>query len=666
MTMILAARPIRFSRHNDQDVVERLLRDGDKLEATAMKAARSAVAELRGHILRGAQVGKLPPVKRILKTRLFQPLVRALAVGHAAGQRRSALLMEGKDTALSFDVFDPVLRVLRKQKKVDMDALQEQYSTHALKVLDEAGAAIEKKLRAKVSDLIAEGAHVGEATQELAATFDKLGIGTKSDSQVETIFRTQLQIAQNAGRWQEDQSEEIQEILWGYKYVTVGDDRVRPEHEALDGVTLPKDDDFWQTYWPPNGWNCRCQVIPIFEERKLKHPKEIEGEVPEPDEGFDFNAGEVFTLSMYFSGAWDEDLHPRDADGKFTSGGGGGDSSPAPAAPEIKEETKTPPPPGEHYKPSNEQLNSGTHARVGVPAAEVPPPPPIPRLPNLTSDERAAEESFASEYEKDPDGMATKFRDVMKAAAEARGKPDEAKVFETDAAKVLSGDWNSDDALEQAELRARYNTPLHQTANAITKRAFLQHLDTLPKGTEVLVTCGGCGAGKGYALGKIPEAIALKDRAGAVWDSAGDQNATENEWVLNAARERGLKVTYAFIHADPEQRWADPKSGVVQRANDPKNGRMVDAAVFADSYALGAQNHSAFHTKYAQSTTASFVFIDNSKGSPTLTHEVPADALKLNRDKLYEFATKTINEVDVRPAVRRGALVGQRIWQSAS
>lgn len=44
---------------------------------------------------------------------------------------------------------------------------------------------------------------------------------------------------------------------------------MRPEHAALDGVTLPPSDPFWEEFLPPNGWNCRCNVVQV---RKSKYP----------------------------------------------------------------------------------------------------------------------------------------------------------------------------------------------------------------------------------------------------------------------------------------------------------------------------------------------------------------------------------------------------------
>ena len=45
------------------------------------------------------------------------------------------------------------------------------------------------------------------------------------------------------------------------EYRTVGDERVRPEHATLSGVVKPITDGFWRTFYPPNGWRCRCYVV---------------------------------------------------------------------------------------------------------------------------------------------------------------------------------------------------------------------------------------------------------------------------------------------------------------------------------------------------------------------------------------------------------------------
>ena len=57
---------------------------------------------------------------------------------------------------------------------------------------------------------------------------------------------------------------------YNLQYRTQRDSKVRPEHAALHGVTLPMSDTFWQEYYPPNGWNCRCTVVQV---RKSKYPE---------------------------------------------------------------------------------------------------------------------------------------------------------------------------------------------------------------------------------------------------------------------------------------------------------------------------------------------------------------------------------------------------------
>jgi len=55
------------------------------------------------------------------------------------------------------------------------------------------------------------------------------------------------------------------------KYVTQGDDRTRREHQALDGLILEVDDKFWSKYYPPNGYNCRCDAVLVSKRNNKTH-----------------------------------------------------------------------------------------------------------------------------------------------------------------------------------------------------------------------------------------------------------------------------------------------------------------------------------------------------------------------------------------------------------
>lgn len=72
--------------------------------------------------------------------------------------------------------------------------------------------------------------------------------------------------AEMAGRWEQFMRDGDR---YNLQYRTQQDDKVRPEHAALDRVTLPPSDSFWEEFYPPNGWNCRCSVVQV---RKSKYP----------------------------------------------------------------------------------------------------------------------------------------------------------------------------------------------------------------------------------------------------------------------------------------------------------------------------------------------------------------------------------------------------------
>jgi hypothetical protein len=79
------------------------------------------------------------------------------------------------------------------------------------------------------------------------------------------IFNTNLRTAQAVGQWGR-----IQRVKAAMPYLqgfTARDMRVRhppkspvSDHRAYEGILLPVDHPFWQAYFPPLGFRCRCQV----------------------------------------------------------------------------------------------------------------------------------------------------------------------------------------------------------------------------------------------------------------------------------------------------------------------------------------------------------------------------------------------------------------------
>lgn len=84
---------------------------------------------------------------------------------------------------------------------------------------------------------------------------------------LKTEYNFTVQSAQMAARWEDQQDDGGGRYLLQYR--TAGDKKVRKTHQELEGITLPASDPFWDKYYPPNGFNCRCTVQKV---RAAKYP----------------------------------------------------------------------------------------------------------------------------------------------------------------------------------------------------------------------------------------------------------------------------------------------------------------------------------------------------------------------------------------------------------
>lgn len=96
---------------------------------------------------------------------------------------------------------------------------------------------------------------------------------------LQTEYNTAIGSGQMAGRWVEfEANKDAMPLL---RYQTAGDARVRTDHRLLDNITRPVDDDFWDKYYPPNGWGCRCDVVQLPSGTETPADKLYHPEVPQ-------------------------------------------------------------------------------------------------------------------------------------------------------------------------------------------------------------------------------------------------------------------------------------------------------------------------------------------------------------------------------------------------
>ncbi len=189
--------------------------------------------------------------------------------------------------------------------KNEWSALTDEQKARAFVVAGLAKGDLLDAVRTSLGDVLKdgqtfEGWKTGVAAQGLA------GLGF-SDVRLETIFRTNLQSAYQAGRYAQMQRVAQDRPYW--RYTAVNDSRTRPTHRGMHGLVYPVDHPFWDTYYPPNGYRCRCSVQSLSADQVKARGYEVRTAIPEmvqykdpttgfetetplhPDQGFAGNVG---------------------------------------------------------------------------------------------------------------------------------------------------------------------------------------------------------------------------------------------------------------------------------------------------------------------------------------------------------------------------------------
>ena len=313
-------------------------------------------------------------------------------------------------------------------------------------------------------------------------------------------------------------------------------------------------------------------------------------------------------------------------------------------------------------------------AIVGVAGKEI--PKRVPRLSGITEEQKEIENQFAELWE-DPG----KREQAIATLREKFTSKDGSMTIETDAVKELDPRWGSEkrikklkakqedgtiSASEEDELNGylsfqqRNNTVLHQTANVLAKETLRREIESRKaNGEEVnlMVTSGGCAVGKGFglkemgrnAIRKNTKDKSLVDRYDRettpnkdmiIWDSAGDQNATELPWVASQDVDH---ITFVHTVGNGAKNASNAKSGLVQRAVD--KGRMVDANVYSQSYWIGNYNFQVFYDNNKSNPKFSFFKVENpGKGNGPTKLVDPSSTSSF--DKSYLSANQAIQLIE--------------------
>lgn len=241
------------------------------------------------------------------------------------------------DVSFAFNLTPEKAIDFLKQKRlflngVDVDDLQLSARGRAAKIANISSLEMMQDIYQSLVEAKTEGKAFGEWRNGLLGHLAKKGwlhtekVGRKQDTYIadpktgevfgtpwrlNTIYRTNVQTAYSAQRYQQQRDNAIDRPYW--QYSAVGDSRTRPSHANLNGRIYRYDDPFWQTFYPPNGFNCRCTVIALSQrqidsEKLTVETAELESYVNKKtgyrttgvklgdqlftaDKGFDYHAG---------------------------------------------------------------------------------------------------------------------------------------------------------------------------------------------------------------------------------------------------------------------------------------------------------------------------------------------------------------------------------------
>lgn len=169
--------------------------------------------------------------------------------------------LQSKNAEIHFD-YDEIIHDAHKKtftiaKMTDLDLLKDMQNSLAQAFKE--GTPFEE-WKQSVKPMLAKKGWLGKIRVKDPKSGEEKEIYV-GNRRLKTIYDTNMRTAYAKARY-ESQMKSSGEY---FRYTAVLDSKTRPTHRKLHGTTLPKNDKFWDTNYPPNGWNCRCKVQVLTE-----------------------------------------------------------------------------------------------------------------------------------------------------------------------------------------------------------------------------------------------------------------------------------------------------------------------------------------------------------------------------------------------------------------
>lgn len=251
----------------------RILREQDGLEERAARALVGLLTDARRRL--AEQLGNLPTDSRSAPA-LRQVLAASTdALVRLGGQVRASLAGSVRDAmALGVEFAETVLGGAEP-------AVPFGFSDELLRNVAEYHAGLVTGLTDSVRNAVTREVQLGilagtdgrEIVRKIVASgVEAVGPFPTAENRADTIVRTEVNRLGNVATWERYQDAATRIETLTKSWLSAGDNRVRPEHRALNGVTLPMDGLYdvggvkapypmWPGLPASQSVNCRCRLV---------------------------------------------------------------------------------------------------------------------------------------------------------------------------------------------------------------------------------------------------------------------------------------------------------------------------------------------------------------------------------------------------------------------
>lgn len=204
-----------------------------------------------------------------------------------------------KDTGITYGsaadfIFKEALQFLQSKKTILPDEyykLEKEFKPLAFSIQGYTSLEILDAFRQELEDAITKGITKETFRENMNSFLETKGYGGLNPTRAYTIFLTNIQTAYSVGHYKSMTDDTTMKLRPYWKYVTAGDEDVRESHQAMAGRIYRADDPIWDIWYPPNGFNCRCDVVTLSKRQLEQSDSPLETEIPHD---VDYSTGEIF------------------------------------------------------------------------------------------------------------------------------------------------------------------------------------------------------------------------------------------------------------------------------------------------------------------------------------------------------------------------------------